>query len=247
VKGRSGVIEKFPRELLSISSKYQVISLLLEIEQHLLSTLSIDNALSLLQFSDLFSLSSLRLAAMKIVALNVSILSSRFNLQDTLGQSLFVELMTYMQSNLNPNLTSECVIHNPNPSHFKLVVSGAGISEANGTYIFLGMFSSAGFYSKNCIFRNKPAQFSIYKAIVNPTDPNFVICWVLMVSVFGSEMVIDPTFGCVVLYVLNTNDLNFNVESTIPLSDVAWHVHIGNESLGGDPLGIPKIKCIRDV
>jgi hypothetical protein len=241
---RSEVVGKFPKELLSISNKYQVISLVQEIEQHLLVTLNIENALSLLQLSDLLTLNALRVAAIKTVALNISLLSSRCDLVEILGKTIIVDLMTYMQENLNPNLTNECTSNTGNPANYKVVVSGCGISEVNGTYRFLGIFNSAGCFIKHSHYNGSFKRFFMRKNTFKADESK--MGWFLSFDFLtGAESMkfMDTTENTTCLFLTDPSENGCTDDNTLP-HNIQMFAVIGSVAEG---CAVPVLKCMRDI
>jgi hypothetical protein len=235
-------IGKHPRELLAIANKYQIVSLVLSTQNHICSSMTVSNVVSLLVFADLHNNNVIKNSAFELISKNISYFP---NLSEGIGPELSNEFFTFMSSRMvkkKPSTTREfCTDLTMIPTNTRVIVSGASIIEVNGIYNCIGIVYGAGFYTKNCVFNNDYSRMTIYKSAFESGG----IGWFISNGACDDE--VSSTVEDDLLYCgEETNDI---IENTLPSNDLRW---TGNADLRNDNSDLEfnllfSIRAFRDL
>jgi hypothetical protein len=99
-------IPKYPKELLALANKYEVTDLTTLSEGCIISTLTTENSIEILQFADLHNNKNIKQGAMKFMLNNASISFCTPGLVERLGPILCTELFTFLATNI-PSTTTK--------------------------------------------------------------------------------------------------------------------------------------------
>jgi hypothetical protein len=224
-------IKSYPKELFAIADKYQVMSLIQLIESHMIQSISVDNAITSLQFSDLYNINDLKEASIAIIVANFTSLIRNMNIYETLGLDLCNQLFTHMHKNLK--LPDDEDDDTANPRDFRVIVEDCGVKAVNGVYQFIGMKNSAGFFSKTCLCNEEISRIAIYK------QPKLGVSmvWCIRLLDFHTDD-FDLDGGSTLFY----SEPDKNYDSSLPIKVKKWIASRANTTIGCQ---VPTVRCVK--